>query len=129
MDDSLKELVEQRLSGFGFVVDKLDCGEILYCIEKVENRIKNSCNTDVVPTGLLEVATDMVCGEFLNWKNAVGQLGESFSVDAAVKTVQAGDTSVSFDTSMSQSGKFCEFIKYLRSSGEGDLACYRRLKW
>ena len=67
-----------------------------FTIQKVENHINNSCNTASMPDGLYEVAVERVCGEYLFAKKQSGQL-EGFDLDAAVKQVATGDTSVSFD--------------------------------
>ena len=102
-------------------------------MQKVENRIKNSCNTTSVPDGLFNVAVDMVCGEFLFAKKQTGQLEfDAVNLDGAIKKVQEGDITVEFATSTSSSNEgssFDKFLDYLMHNGESEFICYRKLTW
>ena len=96
----------------------------------MENHIKNSCNTTSVPDGLLNVAVDMVCGEFLLSKKQTGKLQlENIDLNGAITQIHEGDITVQFANGMSDEEKFDNFLNYLLHNGEGDFVCYRRLKW
>ena len=56
--------VKKRLESFGYIVTDADAWVLDFIIKKVENHIKNQCNTSTVPEGLYEIAVDMAVGEF-----------------------------------------------------------------
>ena len=87
------EDVKQRLSSFGYEVTEGDTWVLGFIIQKVENYIKNNCNVDIVPEGLHQIAVDMSVGEFLLSKKSTGQL-TGFNLEAAIKQIQEGDTTV-----------------------------------
>ncbi len=125
----MDELIVQRLASLGYTVTDADTWVIGFCKDKVENHIKNTCNITSIPEGLVEIAVDRVCGEFLFGKKQSGQLDGTFDFEAAVKSVQTGDTNVSFDVAQSPENRFNTLLNYLQSRGEGDLVCYRKIKW
>jgi len=124
----LYEDIVKRLASFGYTVKEPDDNWVLqFLIGKVTNEIKNECNVCKIPAGLHYVAVDMVCGEFLNSKKGTGQL-EGFDVEAAVKQVKEGDTSITFavgDNSITLDG----FIYFLMNYGKSQFITFRRLKW
>lgn len=132
LEESFFEAVLQRLDSFGYTVTDADAWSVGFAMQKVENHIKNACNTDSVPYGLTEIAVDRVCGEFLYAKMQMGQLANTFDLETAVKTVATGDTSVTFalgEGSQTAEQKMQSFIAYLTASGDGDFICYRQIKW
>lgn len=131
LSESFYEAVLNRLVSFGYTLQETDAWELCFCMMKVENHIKNTCNINSVPEGLIQVAVDRVCGEFFNGRKASGQLiiGD-LDFDGAVSSIKEGDASVNFDTGTSDDEKFSVFLNYLMHEGEeGDLVCYRKLKW
>lgn len=124
----IKSMVLERLISLGCNGGS-DLLAIDFCIQKVENHIKSYCNIAYIPDELIEIVVDRVCGEFLFSKKQIGQLDNTFNFEAAVKSVQAGDTNVSFDTTQSPENRFDALLNYLQSRGEGDLICYRKIKW
>jgi hypothetical protein len=69
----------------------------------------------------------MVCGGFLKMKKGTGQLS-GFDVEAAVKQISEGDTSVTYavtDSSITLDG----FIDGLINGGKPRFAAFRRLLW
>lgn len=125
------EVVTERLASFGYVVTENDSWMLDFIIQKVENSIKNDCNIDSVPEGLHEVAVDMVVGEFLLNKKSKGQL-EGFDLDAAIKQIKEGDTSVTFaigEGDSSPEKRLDDLILYLMTYGKGKLVSYRCIKW
>lgn len=125
------EDVTKRLASFGYEVTEADAWVLGFIIQKVENYIKDNCNVDVVPEGLHQIAVDMVVGEFLLGKKSTGQL-EGFDLEAAVKQIHEGDTSVTFaigDGSKTPEERLDELILYLMNYGKGKFAAYRCIKW
>jgi hypothetical protein len=130
LSESFIEAVLKRLVSFGYQLKEDDGWVICFASQKVENHIKNSCNTLDVPDGLFHVAVDMVCGEFLFTKKQTGKLElTDLDLNGAIASISEGDTSVQFATGMSDVERFDTFVNSLMRSGEGDFVCYRRLKW
>ncbi len=125
------EDVTARLASFGYEVTAGDNWGLDFIIQKVENHIKNDCNVDAVPEGLHNIAVDMVVGEFLLSKKSTGQL-TGFNLDAAIKQIQEGDTSVTFAIGEGDSTpekRLDVLISYLMNYGKDDFASYRCFKW
>jgi len=125
--------VGKLLESFGYEMQDGDDWLLGFCIQKVENSIKNECNVSSVPCGLKKVASQMVVGEFLFAKKGIGQLqGLEIDIDAAVKQIQEGDTNVTFafgNGSMTPEQRLDSLIAYLMVSGKSQFVRYRRLKW
>lgn len=119
------EDVIKRLQGLGFSVTENDNWILNFCVDKVENHIKNNCNVSEVPQGLHEVAVDLICGEYLQGKFNAGQLGD---YTQAISKIKEGDTDITFVSGTSE----VELLKTLINtlcSREIDFAAYRRFKW
>ena len=122
--------VKKRLESFGYEVTEADAWVLDFIIKKVENHIKNQCNTSTVPEGLYEIAVDMAVGEFLLGKKNIGQL-TGFDLDAAIKSIQEGDTNITYafgNGSMTPEERLNQLIDYLMHP-EADFVSYRCLKW
>lgn len=129
LSESFYEAVLKRLVSFGYTLKEDDSWLICFAMQKVENHIKNSCNTTDVPDGLFNVAVDMVCGEFLFTKKQTGQLEiADLDFDGAFTSIKEGDTQVNFGGS-SDEEKFDQMLNYLLHHGEGDFVCYRKIRW
>jgi len=125
------EDVTKRLESFGYEVTEADNWMIEFLIQKIENSIKADCNINTIPEELHEIAVDMVVGEFLLNKKSRGQL-EGFDLEAAVKQIHEGDTSVTFaigDGSKTPEERLDELILYLMNYGKRKFAAYRCIKW
>ena len=120
------DLIIKRLASLGYVVTELDTCLLEFCTAKIENHIKNACNISSIPDGLWQVVVERICGEFLFVKKASGM---GFDFEAVVKTVSAGDTTVTFDVGQSAEAHFDNLLHTMMCTGEGDLACYRKIKW
>ena len=132
-EEFIKKIL-QRLMSFGYKPSEADSWMITFCMQKVENHIKNSCNISEIPDGLKEIEIDRICGEFLFSKKQSGQLNANngFDFEMAIKQVQAGDTNVTFavgEGSETLEAKLNTLISYLINYGEGDFVCYRQIKW
>lgn len=125
------EDVTKRLESFGYEVTETDNWMLEFIIQKIENSIKADCNINTIPEELYEIAVDMVVGEFFLNKKSRGQL-EGFDLEAAVKQIHEGDTSVTFaigDGSKTPEERLDELILYLMNYGKGKFAAYRCIKW
>ena len=130
LSESFMESVLKRLNSFGYIPKADDGWGICFASQKVENHIKNSCNTTSVPDGLLNVAVDMVCGEFLFTKKQTGKLKlNDLDLDGAITSIHEGDVTVQFASGSSDEDKFDLLVNYLLHNGEGDFVCYRKLRW
>lgn len=128
--DKLIEVVLKRLVSFGYTPTKDDDFSIAFGIQKVQSHIQNVTNQEIVPEGLFEVATDMVCGEFLNVKYLSGKLEmDNLDFEGIVKSVTEGDTSVTFEVSGQDEDKFRKLIAWLMDGKGCDLLCYRKMRW
>ena len=125
------EAVIERLGHFGYTVVEGDESAIEYLIDKVVNSIKLDTNYVDFPVELLQMAIDMVCGEFLQSKYALGQLTD-FDFSGSVKKITEGDTTVEYAYgagSKTPEERFVAFIKTLRTPDKSSLAAVRRLRW
>ena len=130
LSESFFESVLKRLVSFGYELKEDDSFVICFAMQKVENHIKNSCNTESVPNGLLTVAVDMVCGEFLFTKKQTGKLElADLDLNGAITSIKEGDVTVQFASGSSDQDKFDSLLNYLLHHGEGDFVCYRKLRW
>lgn len=122
------ELVILRLKDLTYEVIDEDAFSLAFNMQTVENTIRNSCNTASIPDGLLFIAVDMVCGQFLMQKKQTNSLGDSFDVDLAIKSVKLGDVNVSLGDKSDES-KLDWLFSYLMKHGESEFVCYRRICW
>lgn len=130
LSESFFEAVLKRLVSFGYDLKEDDGWVICFATQKVENHIKNSCNTTDVPGELFHVAVDMVCGEFLFSKKQTGKLElTDLDLNGAITSIHEGDVTVQFASGSSDEDKFDSFLNYLLHNGEGDFVCCRKLKW
>lgn len=124
------EAVIKRLSDFGYSVTNDDKWLVSFCVQKVAEHITNACNTPLIPNGLFFTAVDRVCGEFLYSKNQTGTLEiENLDLGGIVTQIHEGDTTIQFANGASDQEKFNLLVNSLISKGEGDLVCYRKIKW
>ena len=127
--------VVMRLSALGVALSSAPSSSddmlLKHAIDKVTNHINNQTNLTMIPLGLKEIAIDMVVGEFLLNKKAMGLLDiETLNFEAVAKQVQDGDTNVVFaiDNNNTPEAQFDAFILYLQH-GNTDFIKYRVLTW
>lgn len=101
-------------------------------LNNVQWRIKNLSNLSEIPEELESMAVSMAVGEYLNMKKCSGQL-EGFDLDAAaVKSIQEGDTNITFalgEGSSTPEQRLNSLIDYLINGRIGEIYRYRRLVW
>lgn len=121
---------KERLKQLSYTWKASDEALLSHCYEKAASYVKNECNTEEVPEGLLSVTIDIAVGEFLKAKKTFSPedlSGLDFS--AMVTQIKEGDTDVSFSEGKSTEQRLDEFISYLLSYGTPQFSCYRRLRW
>lgn len=101
-------------------------------LNNVQWRIKNLSNLSEIPEGLESLAVSMAVGEYLNMKKCSGQL-EGFDLDAAaMKSIQEGDTNITFalgEGSSTPEQRLNSLIDYLINGRIDEIYRYRRLVW
>lgn len=127
------ERIKERLQSIGYAVKDSDDIAINFAMQKVENTIKNDCNISAIPDGLMNIAIDMVVGEFLMSKKTFAPNDLlKFNLDAAIKQIQEGDTNISFavgEGSKTDEQRLDGFIDYLLNYGRDEFITYRRFRW
>lgn len=127
------ERVKERLQSLGYTVKDSDDIAINFAMQKVENTIKNDCNISAIPDGLMNIAINMVVGEFLMSKKTFAPNDLlNFNLDSAVKQIQEGDTNISFavgEGSKTDEQRLDSFIDYLLNYGRDEFITYRRFRW
>ena len=124
----MEKKVIERLQLMGYSYDKKVDGNLLkifLCI--IEDFIKNRINDTEIPSELENVYIDMVCGEFLKQKKAIGALN-GFDFEQAIETIKLGDATVTQKSGLSPEQQFDAYIQRLLNHDE-DFVCYRKLVW
>jgi hypothetical protein len=128
----MKEKVINRIESFGVTIADSDWWVIDFIISKVENQIKNDCNLTTVPNELLEIAVDVVVGEFLKSKKSTGTLDSSAIVttDAPIKSIKEGDTTITYAVSDGQqSNTGIDGLIASLINKQSEFIKFRRLRW
>lgn len=127
----MREKVVVMLTALG-VAGAADDPLLDIVLNNVQWRIKNLSNLSEIPEGLESLAVSMAVGEYLNMKKCSGQL-EEFDLDAAaVKSIQEGDTNITFalgEGSSTPEQRLNSLIDYLINGRIGEIYRYRRLVW
>ena len=125
------EEVKARLAHFGYATTETDDIILPFTVQKAENHVKSFCNVDDVPDVHLNIAVDMVVGEFfLTKKNSGQDIG--IDVESAVAAIQEGDTKVDFAIgkgSLTPEQRLDRLIEYLINGREADLISSRCIRW
>lgn len=129
----MKKRLRERLAAFGYEVQPADEALLGFALDKAVGSIKNDCNLADLPEGLQRIAVEWAAGEFLQAKKAFAPDDlAGLDLEAAVKQIQAGDTTVVFaagEGSQTPEQRLNGLINYLLSYGRSELACYRRFRW
>ena len=127
----MREKVVVMLTALG-VAGAADDPLLDIALNNVQWRIKNLSNLSEIPEGLESLAVSMAVGEYLNMKKCSGQL-EGFDLDAAaVKSIQEGDTNITFalgEGSSTPEQRLNSLIDYPINGRIGEIYRYRRLVW
>lgn len=125
------EDVYVRLETLGYAIVPEDEYTVEYLISKITNNLSLNTNNTTLPEELLQMAIDMICGEFLCTKYAIGQL-TGYDFNGAVKKIQEGDTTIEYaygSGSKTPEERFVAYIKELRTPNPEMLSAVRRLRW
>lgn len=129
----MKKRLRERLAALGYEVQPADEALLGFALDKAVGSIKNDCNLADLPEGLQRIAVEWAAGEFLQAKKAFAPDDlAGLDLEAAVKQIQAGDTTVVFaagEGSQTPEQRLNGLINYLLSYGRSELACYRRFRW
>lgn len=129
----MHELIVKRIEALGYTVQDSDIPALEFIENSTNQYIINFCNVDKLPLGLTYVYVNAVCGEFLYQKKSSGGLGDTFAygkaVEAAIKSIQEGDVSVSFDNTLNPEAQFDTLLNAMRTIDTSSLIRYRKLVW
>lgn len=103
----------------------IDAPILNYLITAETQRVLNIINCKTLPSELEHVIVHRVVGAYLQ-TNIVALVGvENLEVPTQIKM---GDTQVSF-SGKSAEDRLKEMAQIFANYGEGELTCFRRLKW
>ena len=125
MNETIKNLVITRLSAFGVTPTEADSPTIDYSIEFIALKIKNFCNIEEIPQELNYEWANAVCADFLKMKLSTGSLE---NVAQIVKSIQEGDTTVSYSESGTPESQLLECITQMGLNLSG-LIRFRKMVW
>lgn len=111
--------VKIRLNDLGYPVQETDETALQHTILSVEQSINNYLNTETIPKELELATINRICGEFLFFQKQCGNI-----IEDEFKSIKLGDVTVDFGKTV---GGFDTMVAHLRN--DGDLICYRKLKW
>lgn len=126
----LRDKVAEFLAALG-VTGAADDPLLDLVINQVQLRIENLTNLQELPEGLIGLAVQMAVGEYLRMEKSTGQL-TGFDLDAAVKQIREGDTTVSFaigEGSATPEQRLDALISTLTKAPMEEISRYRRLVW
>lgn len=129
----MKEMIERAralLECLGCAPTESDEAFLALCAERVCEEVRGVCNTAEVSEGLMHAASGWIAAEFLQGKKSMGLLKgiEGFDYEAAVQSIQEGDTTVRYFEHASAEDRLDQLIARLKPDREALLA-FRRLKW
>lgn len=118
------------LEEYGYTLGDGDAAALGFAADKAAAFIRNDCNVSEIPDGLFHLAVQRTVGEFLGAKLAF-DANSIIGVDAGrvVKSVSVGDTSTSFEVGATPEQRLSAAVELLKKAGEGELACYRKIRW
>jgi hypothetical protein len=127
----MKELATEELAAFGYTLTESDDALLSLSVSKAVMYAQNEIADDEIPAKLIPFIVDMICGEFLSVKKAFSPESiAGLDLSAAVKRIQAGDTSTEFavDKTQTAEGRLDAVITGLKSAGKRQFSCFRRLR-
>lgn len=125
------EDIYSALGDLCYPVGGEDASRIEYLIELMSDRVKLNINRDSIPESLRTTVIDMICGEFLAGKFAMGELN-NFDFEASIKRITEGDTTVEYaygSGSLTPEQKFKAYVDTLRNPPAYVFSSVRKLRW
>ncbi len=123
--ESIKNIALRRLNALGML--EINGLSLELNIERAKAELLNQLNRTEVPDGLIYVWADMAAGYTLS--DSLSASSGVSDEDAAITNIKEGDTSVSFDVSLSSVGMLTAEAKRLSTPPPSAIARYRRLSW
>jgi hypothetical protein len=124
------EQVKARLSTFGYSAITGDNELINLLIARVTAELQLNCNISEIPVESESLVVDIITGEFLQHKKAIGADLGDINLEAVAKSVKLGDTTVDFGSGSSPESRFNALVNTLIDSNKALLtAALRRLDW
>lgn len=126
-----------RLTALGFLIGEADTPLLAYTAAKAEQTVRNECNLSQVPEALRYAVVDLAASEFLLSRKAApaegGEKPAAWEFGTAVRSVQEGDTTISYLTAgeggVTQEMRLDTLISRLREDALEQLLPFRRLRW
>jgi len=106
----MEEKLNELLTALG-LTEKVDDPLKVYVLSSVTERLLNETNLTELPDGLACLGAELALGELLRLKKSMGLLDiEGLDLDAAVKSIQEGDTNITF----ASADRSREILRYRR---------------
>lgn len=124
------EKVKTRLTTFGYTAVPTDESLIALLIDKITAEIKLNCNIAEIPVEAKPLVVDIIAGEFLQQKKAIGADLEGINLEAVAKSIKLGDTTVDFGNNGNPESQFNALVNALINSNKNMItASLRRIDW
>jgi len=126
----LIEELTARLAAMGYTATESDAWLLNFVIDKVTHEIKLSCNISEIPVTANKLLVDMMAGEFLRQKKAMGASLGGIAIEPAAKSMKIGDTTIDFGSAVSPEAQFDALIGMMIDKNRNLIvASLRRLSW
>lgn len=90
--------------------------------------IKNFCNLEELPAELEHVVTRRCFGSMLEFK-LQHEGAEVIGADGDIKSITEGDTSISYDNTLSRGSMVAGLIRDAKTYGKNELYTFRKMRW
>ena len=128
----MEEKLNELLTALG-LTEKVDDPLTVYVLSSVTERLLNETNLTELPDWLACLGAELALGELLRLKKSMGLLDiEGLDLDAAVKSIQEGDTNITFasgEGSLTPEQRLDVLIARLTADRSREILRYRRLVW
>ena len=125
----MKNNVKTLLRQLGYTLTADDDWLIEYLLDEVRRDILIFCNIDVIPDAASHICTRRTVGRFLTVKFVGNDLGDGFDFEGAITQIKEGDVSVSYGQCINTKDVFLHAITAMRTYGQEELICYRKMRW
>lgn len=132
MNDNVKEDITTCLKLFGYTIptdpeQSEDVWKTLnYTFRRTVQYVKNFCNINAVPDGLLFYVVDMTCADFLFILVAAGTISRDVGL-RPIQSITEGDVSYSFADTNDDTISYDKCIQLYRKGKLDDLLRYRKI--
>lgn len=120
--------IKERLGYLGYTATEADDGMLTYISNTVQRSVLLNLNIIEIEESIENIVIDKICGEFLLNKKSTGQ-SITIVLGQALKSIAEGDTTVTYDTAMSQEAQLDMLLKWLISGRDSTLLRCRRIRW